>query len=176
MGAAAVPVWAMPRMRAWLAGSGPWEALARFGQLRWEPLETPVGLGRLGVEALPVAYRDESSETVALRVTGPRRSPLYRPGLDAGGPEVDALVASVDVALVDGTFWDDGELHRDMARIPHPRVRATMRHLAAAPLRERVRFVHLNHTNPPLDPDRAAARELRAAGFAVAHEGERFEL
>jgi hypothetical protein len=41
----------------------------------------------------------------------------------------------------------------------------TMARLAASPLKARVRFIHLNQSNPLLRGKRA--------GFVVAHEGER---
>lgn len=42
--------------------------------------------------------------------------------------------------------------------------------------RAKVRFVHLNHTNPALRPDSAEAALVRAAGAAIAEEGERIAL
>ena len=69
-----------------------------------------------------------------------------------------------------------------MAEIPHPFVRETLARLAPLPAAERakVRLVHLNRTNPLLDPGSDAGgrarREVAAAGMAVAEEGERFEL
>ena len=42
--------------------------------------------------------------------------------------------------------------------------------------RKKVRFIHLNHTNPALWPDTAQAQEIRDRGFAVAVEGEYFPL
>ena len=42
--------------------------------------------------------------------------------------------------------------------------------------REKVRFVHLNHTNPLLKPNTPQRRALERAGFSVAKEGESFAL
>ena len=93
-------------------------------------------------------------------------APLASPDLD-----VRDVVLSVDVAFLDATFYADGELgHRDMREIPHPRVVETMRRLAG--LGDRVRLVHLNHTNPLWDDDAPAT----SRGFRVAREGETFEL
>ena len=35
-----------------------------------------------------------------------------------------------------------------------------------------MRFIHLNHSNPALQPDSEERRRLEAAGFRVAVEGE----
>ncbi len=42
--------------------------------------------------------------------------------------------------------------------------------------RAKIRFIHLNHTNPALDPDSTAALTVRIAGFAVENELERTPL
>ena len=49
-----------------------------------------------------------------------------------------------------------------------------MMYLAALPkaIRNRVRFIHFNHTNPVLDPTSAAATRVLDAGFRLAVAGE----
>lgn len=50
--------------------------------------------------------------------------------------------------------------------------------LAGLPARERakVRFIHLNHTNPALVEGGEAARAIERAGCRVASQGERLGL
>jgi pyrroloquinoline quinone biosynthesis protein B len=188
MGAQRVPVYAMPRMEAFLRGNGPWELLVRLGNVELRPLAagTPVRLGaRLTATPLLVPHRDEYSETVAFRIAGPTRTLLWLPDIDkwerwdAQGTKLEAVLAGVDVAYLDGTFFADGEVPgRSMAEIPHPFVRETIARLAALPAVERhkVRFVHLNRTNPLVRSDAAARAEVARAGMAVAEEGERQPL
>ena len=63
-----------------------------------------------------------------------------------------------------------------MSKIPHPPIVDTMARLAdeaqAAP--GRIRFLHLNHTNPLLR-DPAGVSALEARGFRLASEGERLD-
>ena len=40
----------------------------------------------------------------------------------------------------------------------------------------KVRFLHLNHTNPALDPESEATRAIKKAGHHVARQGEQVEL
>lgn len=188
MGAQRVPVYAMPRMEAFLRGNGPWDLLVRLGNVELRPLGagTPVRLGaRLTATPLLVPHRDEYSETVAFRIAGPTRSLLWLPDIDkwerwdARGVRLETVLAGVDVAYVDGTFFADGEVPgRAMAEIPHPFVRQTIARLARLPASERakVRFVHLNRTNPLLRGDAAALAEVAKAGMSVAAEGERQPL
>jgi pyrroloquinoline quinone biosynthesis protein B len=85
----------------------------------------------------------------------------------------------VDVAYLDGTFYANGEIPgRDMMGFPHPFITHTLERLRSLPATERakVRFIHLNHTNPVLREDSDARRAVEAAGFRVAAEGERIEL
>jgi pyrroloquinoline quinone biosynthesis protein B len=180
MGADAVPVWAMPRMRAFLASDRPWSLLVDQGHVALRELtaDTPIPLtDAVRVTPFLVPHRDEISETVGFRFEGPERTVVYLPDIDKWArwdTPVEDLVRSADVALLDGTFYGDGEVARDMAQIPHPFVVESLQRLGALPAQERakVRFIHLNHTNPLLDPSSEASDAVRDAGFGVAREGD----
>lgn len=188
IGARGVPLWAMPRMESFLRGNGPWSQLVELGNVELRPLRAGVAVelgGGLAVTPFLVPHRDEYSETVGFRIAGPNRSALLLPDidkwerLDAAGTRIEDLIASVDVAYLDGTFFTDGEIPgRAMAEIPHPFVSESLARFAALPPAERakIRFIHLNRTNPALDPDSPAAESVRAAGCRVAAEGERVDL
>jgi pyrroloquinoline quinone biosynthesis protein B len=79
------------------------------------------------------------------------------------------------VVYADATFFAEGEISgRPMAEVPHPFIAETIERLAALPAQERskVRFVHLNHTNPAVNPAGQAAESVRVAGHHVARQGE----
>ena len=103
------------------------------------------------------------------RIAGPHRTVLWLPDIDAWGD--DDLLDGVDVAYVDGTFCDDGELGRDMSEIPHPRIRDSLTRL-----RGDVRFIHLNHTNPALVRNSPERLRVERSGARVAESGERVGL
>lgn len=184
IGAKEIPVWAMPRMHAFLEGNAPWNFLVSERNIVLHELaaETPVDLGG-GIRVTPIVvpHRQEFSETVAFRIDGPDRAYLWMPDidswreLDAMGTRIEDLVASVDIAYIDGTFFANGEIPgRDMSGFPHPFIRDTLARFAALPERERrkVRFIHLNHTNPALQQGSAAWLEIDATRMEVAQEGE----
>jgi len=129
-----------------------------------------------------VPHRDEYSETVGYRITGPNKSALFIPDINkwsAWTHEITDLVQTVDYALVDATFYADGELPgRDMSKIPHPFVAETMALFKDLALeqRQKIWFIHINHTNPLLNPTSAASQNVRANGFNVAQEGIRLPL
>lgn len=185
MGADAVPVRAMPRLADYLARNGPWRQLCAHRHIVLEPLSdgVEVRLGtRVAITPMVVPHRDEVSETVGFRIDGPDRRVLYLPDIDQWSEwsvPIEQTLFGVDVAYLDGTFYQPGEVHgRDLAAIPHPPITDTMALLAPLPatLRARVRFTHLNHTNPALDPESAAARAVADGGFALAVEGEQVAL
>ena len=86
--------------------------------------------------------------------------------------------SSILEMTVDATFYDGSELPgRDLSKIPHPRMVETMRLLGdeARARPGRVRFLHLNHTNPALH-DAQLRKEIEGRGFRIAEEGERLGL
>lgn len=188
IGANGVPVYAMARMREYLETNGPWDQLVRYENIELRPLEDgeTVRLSdRLAVTPFRVPHREEYSEVVGFRIDGPSRSIVYLPDIDAWkewdvwGTRIEDVVAGVDAAYLDATFYADGELEgRDMSPIPHPRIVDTMERFADRPAAERakVRFIHLNHTNPALWEGTEARRTVEARGFRVAEEGERVGL
>lgn len=181
-------VYAMPRMKSFLETNGPWSLLVEANHITIVPLaaDEPVQLNdRIAVTPILVPHRDEYSETVGYRIEGPGRSVLFIPDIDKWtrwdeqGRSIEAEIAGVDIAYLDGTFFANGEIEgRDMADIPHPFIEESMARLAALPAAERakVRFIHLNHTNPAIRQSSTAAREIRAAGFGLAIQGERIPL
>ena len=191
MGARDVPVYAMPRMADYLRTNGPWSQLVRYENIDLRELtaDDPVRLNeRLSVTPIRVPHRQEFSEVVGFRIEGPDRAALFIPDIDSweewdasspSGTRIEDEIARVDAAYLDATFFADGEIPgRDMSGFPHPFIAHSMERFAPLDASERakVRFIHLNHTNPALWPETDASRTVKAAGFQLADEGERFEL
>jgi pyrroloquinoline quinone biosynthesis protein B len=188
MGTKALPVWAMPRMADFLSKNGPWSQLVSLGNIALKPLtdRAAVDLGNgLSITPLRVPHRQEYSEVVGFRIDGPNKKVLFIPDIDrwedwdAQGVKIEDEIAKVDVAFLDGTFYADGELPgRDMSTIPHPMITRSMarfEHLSPEE-RGKVRFIHLNWSNPARFKDSKARDEIQKAGFHVAEENERLCL
>ena len=185
IGANGVPVYAMPRMEKFLRTQGPWSQLVTLKNIELQPMRDGRAFAlnkRLRVTPFLVPHRDEFSETVGFKIEGPRQKILWLPDIDKWEKwktPLEKALASVDVAYLDGTFFANGELSgRDMSKIPHPFITETMRRLKDQPaaVHAKVRFIHLNHTNPAHDSHGAAARKIHNAGMRVAQQGERVEL
>jgi pyrroloquinoline quinone biosynthesis protein B len=188
MGATGVPVYVPPRFAEYLTDNGPWSQMVRYDNIdvRVQQPGATVPLNeRLSVTSFRVPHREEYGEVVGYRIDGPNQRVLFIPDIDgwddwdSAGVHLEEQLALVDVAYVDGSFFDDGEIPgRDMSGFPHPRIRETMDRLQTLNARERakIRFIHLNHTNPALDPRGDARREVEERGFHVADERERLSL
>lgn len=184
MGASNIPVYAMPRLREFLETNGPWNQLVNYGNIELKSLRNgeQVALGRIRVTPFLVPHREEYSEVVGYRIEGPNKSAVFIPDIDKWSKwdlDISEVVKSVDYALLDATFFGDGELPgRDMSKIPHPFVTESMEALKTLTSKERTRvwFIHMNHTNPLLNPQSKEGREVRSQGFNIGKEGTRLPL
>jgi pyrroloquinoline quinone biosynthesis protein B len=180
-----VPVWAMPGMAAFLRSNAPWSSLEDGGHVELVPLVADHAVAltpALTVTPWLVPHRGPWTETVAFSIRGPRHHVVYVPDIDRWEDwdrDPADVVREADRVYVDGTFFSAGETPwRDPARIRHPLVEQTLLRLGGLPAaeREKVTFLHLNHTNPLLDPASEAHRQVTDRGFRVACDGETFAL
>ena len=178
-----IQVFAMPRMADFLAKNGPWSQLLVLHNIYLAIMEDGgsenIGDG-LSVTPFLVPHRQEFSEVAGFLVQGPEKSALYLPDIDSweewdeAGTHIEDMIAKVDIAFLDATFYSGDELPgRDMSTIPHPTAVHSMERFAALPPAEKakVRFIHMNHTNPLLDPDAPERAAVEKAGFGIAGEG-----
>lgn len=185
MNARGVPVYSLPRFAEFIGSNGPWDQLLSLNNIEMRPLsgEQSVSLSpQLRVNALQVPHRDEYSETAGYEIVGPEKKVLFIPDIDKWQQwEVSLIdrVRETDLVFIDATFYNSAEVgYRDISEIPHPFVIESIALLEVLPreLRSRVYFIHMNHTNPLLDPKSEASREVTASGFGVARMGDRFKL
>ncbi|MEZ0069645.1 pyrroloquinoline quinone biosynthesis protein B [Streptacidiphilus sp. MAP12-20] len=117
----------------------------------------------------------------ALRVEDPSDGSalLYAPCFGAWSSVMDELLATVDCALVDGTFFSADELgsrapsapgQHAMGHLPVSGPSGSLAALARHPGVRRV-YTHLNNTNPLLDPASPARAAAAAAGVDVLPDG-----
>lgn len=185
MGAKAMPVYAMPKMKTFLTQNGPWSQLTQLENISIKDLKndsTQQVAKSLQVTPLQVPHRDEYSETVGYSIQGPNRKVLFIPDIDKWEKwslDINSLIKDHDLVFLDGTFFANGEIPgRDMSEIPHPFVEESMTKFGALSEtdREKVYFIHFNHTNPVLRADSEASQKVREQGMQVARTGDRFEL
>lgn len=179
-----IPVFVMPRMGEFLRTNGPWDQLLDLKNIELINLDND-GNGfnielssDLFVSAFTVPHRDEYSETVGFRISTKESSAIYLPDIDSlsdwennTGVSLTDRIGETDYFFLDATFWSDNELgSRDMSKIPHPRVLATMDMLQDLPVeeREKILFIHYNHTNPLRHPTSSETQLVKKRGFGIA--------
>ncbi len=127
----------------------------------------------------------------AANATQPEPAPAYAAWLEAHGRTAivapacaaitDAVLASLaaaDALFFDGTLYDDNEMiaagigHKTGTRMGHVAIAGPQGSLARlAGLRGRRIYFHLNNSNPVLLENSPEYRQVRAAGFEIAHDG-----
>ena len=183
-GADSIPVYAMPKMKSFLETNGPWSQLVELGNISLQETaaDSVVQLtDQVRVIPFLVPHRDEFSETVGFKIIGPRKSILFIPDIDKWEKWQRSIVeeiSKVDFALIDATFYADGEINRDMEEVPHPFVEESLALFKTLDKREKqkIHFIHFNHTNPLIDPLSIESDSIRALGFHVADFGDEIAL
>lgn len=181
MGSNGIPVWAMPRMDSFLRNNGPWSQLVNLGNIKLNALQEDQFVrisDSLSIRPFRVPHRDEYSETVGFEIRSAHRSMIYIPDIDKWEKwdrSICSVVHQTDVALLDGTFYRNGELPgRDMREVPHPFVEESMRRFDTMSMKDRSKiiFTHFNHTNPLLQEKSPERLELLGHLYRAAVQGQ----
>lgn len=179
------PVYAMPVMKQFLETNGPWSQLVTQKNILLTPLEKekPVILSsQLNVTPFTVPHRDEFSETVGYKIQGPSKTALFIPDIDKWEKwekNITEEIKKADYAFLDATFYSGAEINnRDISTIPHPFVIESMERFKQLNEQEKQKiiFIHFNHTNPLIDSTTREYKMVTASGFRIARKGQVFDL
>ena len=180
-----IPVYAMPKMKLFLENNGPWSQLIKINNIVLNEIEDKKSTkisDNLIITPYTVPHRDEFSETVGYKIIGPNKSALFIPDIDKWSKwdmNITEIIKEVDYALIDGTFYGIGELNnRNMAEVPHPLITESMELFGAMSEKDRnkIWFIHLNHTNPAMNKNSAEYKMIIDKGFHVASYGQLISL
>jgi pyrroloquinoline quinone biosynthesis protein B len=103
----------------------------------------------------------------------------YTPVVPAITDALRTIYARCETIFVDGTFWSDEELSKTRAgtpmaqaigHVPMSGKDGTIALLSGLPALQKV-FVHLNNTNPVLDPRSGAFNAVVEAGWKIGQDG-----
>ena len=180
MGTNKIPVFAMPKMITFLEENGPWSQLVELENISLQTLKSDSTFNlneNIKIKPFLVPHRDEFSETVGYEITINRKTLIFIPDIDKWEKwetDITELIKKVDYAFLDATFYKNGELKRDMSEIPHPFVEESMELFSELPEKDKqkVYFIHFNHTNPLLQEGSNAQKEVFEKGFNIAKEGQ----
>ncbi|WP_439153233.1 MBL fold metallo-hydrolase [Winogradskyella sp.] len=184
LGANKIPVYAMPKMKAFLKANGPWSQLVSLQNITLQSLKNDSVLklnSSIKVTPFLVPHRDEFSETVGYKIEGKYKLALFIPDIDKWEKwqhDIIEEVKKVDYAFLDATFFSNGELERDMTEIPHPFITetTTLFENESIETKNKIHFIHFNHTNPALKQSHHLKDSISNLGFRFATQGDNFEL
>ncbi len=180
-----INVYAMPRMKKFLENNGPWSQLVSLKNISIKEINNNSKFSidtNIIIQPIEVPHRAEFSETVGYKIYGPNKTVLFIPDIDKWYLWENSIVdeiKKVDYALIDATFYDSKEInYRDISEIPHPFVIESMELFDALNTNEKnkIFFIHLNHTNPLLDKNSDEYKYVASKGYNVAEEGMKLKL
>jgi pyrroloquinoline quinone biosynthesis protein B len=184
LGAKDIMVRVLPRMSNFLQNNGPWSQLVDINNIKIKEINfgsSTKELANIDITPVQVPHRDEYSETAGYIIKGENKKALFIPDIDKWEKwdrELSQLAKEFDFLLIDATFYDSNEINRDISEIPHPLVTETMNLLSGLNKenRNKVYFIHMNHTNMMLDPNSKLSKLITSKGFNIARLGQKLYL
>lgn len=180
MGAKNISVYAMPKMKSFLETNGPWDQLVNLKNIHIKPIfaDSMIKItSNLRIVPFLVPHRDEYSETVGYKIMGKNKSALFIPDINKWSlwkKNIIEEVKKVDYALIDATFFKDGEIPRPMTEVPHPFIEETIGLFEneSKKVKSKIIFIHFNHSNPLIDQNNNDRLALEKLGFRFAKSGD----
>ncbi|HSM41130.1 MAG TPA: pyrroloquinoline quinone biosynthesis protein PqqB [Afifellaceae bacterium] len=135
-------------------------------------------------------FGTSEGDTIGVRITETGKpddaahSLFYIPGCAQVTDKLKQRLAGARVLLFDGTVFVDDEMHRTGvgektgARMGHLAISGpdgSIEQLSGVDIRRRI-FVHINNTNPILEPGSEAETHVRNAGWEVSYDGMEIRL
>jgi pyrroloquinoline quinone biosynthesis protein B len=171
-------------MSNFLQNNGPWSQLVDINNIKIKEINfgsSTKELANIDITPVQVPHRDEYSETAGYIIKGKNKKALFIPDIDKWEKwdrDLSQLAKEFDFLLIDATFYDSKEINRDISEIPHPLVTETIDLLSGLSIenRNKVYFIHMNHTNMMLDPNSDLSKLVTSKGFNIARLGQKLYL
>ena len=184
LGAKNLIIKVLPKMSNFLRTNGPWSQLVDINNIKIQNLSfgsKTNELRNVTVTPIQVPHRDEYSETAGFIIEGRNKKALFIPDIDKWekwDKNLKQLVYEFDYLLLDATFYDSKEINRDISEIPHPLVTETINLLddLSPEHKNKVYFIHMNHTNLMLDPSSDLTKLVVNKGFNITRLGLKLSL
>ncbi|WP_127076559.1 pyrroloquinoline quinone biosynthesis protein PqqB [Rhodomicrobium lacus] len=126
-----------------------------------------------------------TGENIGLRITDREGATLFHiPGCASIDEDLLDRVGGAACLFFDGTVYNDGELRdagvgektgRRMGHVPIMGPNGSLDAFSRSKIKRKI-YIHINTTNPILDPNSSAAMMVREAGWDIAADGMSFTL
>ncbi|MCB9421365.1 MAG: MBL fold metallo-hydrolase [Ardenticatenaceae bacterium] len=177
MAVSGLPVYASAELAALLQETRLWSPMVANLDIRpFTPHQSIPLAPNLTITPIPVPHRDELQVgTFAFKLQGPQQTLLYLPDIDdwQAWPEAKSVLAGVDTAVVDASFYSLDELN-GRPPVAHPLIMDTLAFFADWP--GQLVLTHFNHTNPVLVKGSEAETAVSQTGTQLAYPGKLIPL
>ena len=179
------PVYVMQEMKIFLEENAPFTQLIKLNNIKLQLIEENSAIQlneNISITPFQVPHRNEFSETVGFKIQSLDKSLLYIPDIDSWDTwdvDINDLIQSNDILLLDGTFFSDSELSgRNVQEVPHPFIQDSLQKFSLLEEvdRKKVYFTHLNHTNPAIQNSSSERSEITQNGCHIADDGMMFRM
>ena len=179
-----IPVYVMSRMKNFINDNQPMGQLVTNRNINLIEIydQKDIVFENFVVTPFEVPHRNELSETVGYKITINQKSIIFIPDIDSWDKwdyNLVDLVKNNDLLFIDGTFYNKNEIQtRDVSKIPHPEIIDTINKLSHLDDKEKqkVQFIHMNHTNQILRPDSLEFLNLKQNMFNISRENQIFNF
>ncbi|MEX0286049.1 MAG: pyrroloquinoline quinone biosynthesis protein PqqB [Paracoccaceae bacterium] len=150
--------------------------------LQVTPFSVP-GKVALFLEGDEVKLQELGEQTIGLIVDDGAKRLAYVPGCAVIPDWLVDRLGDVDALLFDGTVWNNDDMQRTgtgkktgarMGHIPMNGAQGSLERLADVPARKI--YIHINNTNPILDPGSPERADILRAGWDIAYDGMELTL
>jgi pyrroloquinoline quinone biosynthesis protein B len=151
-----------------------------------EPFAVPGKVALYLEDAAKGNFGSEAGDTIGLKITEEGRDATlyYIPGCARADDGIISRVAGADCLLFDGTVYTDNEMAEAgvgtktglrMGHVPIAGEAGSLYAFGNAGIGRKI-YIHINTTNPILEPGSGAECTVRAAGWDIAYDGMTIEL
>ncbi len=168
-----LPVYCTKIMGRFLSENEPWKYMVqkKIIELKKFEFNTKIPLDEgIAFEAVKVPH-DKHSDMAGYKILGPNKSLLFIPDIDYWEERFRDIVASVDYAFLDGTFYSD---RRGSKR--HPLIMKSMEFFKGIESKTDIFFTHFNHSNKLLGRDKSIRKAIEDRGFFIPDDGDELWL
>jgi pyrroloquinoline quinone biosynthesis protein B len=177
-----ITTFASARMKQFLLYNQPWKTLVdnKNINLKTFTVNNQFAINKLCLQPLKVPHREEHSDCFGFIIQN-KLQVLFIPDIKSWKQKnlnLCKLIKQVDLAFVDGTFFNHQELpRRNLNKIGHPFIVDTIRLLSSLKKEDKnkVNFIHLNHTNPAVNKTKTK-EFIHKKGFQIATQGKTYQL
>ncbi len=125
-----------------------------------------------------------SENTIALDIQSENARLIYAPGCAEIRDELIERAENADMLLFDGTVWQDDDMHqtgtgqKTGTRMGHVAMTGSSGSMAQfEPVQKPKKvYIHINNTNPVLQPKGAERAQVEKAGWTIGQDGMEFEI